>query len=323
MIHRQPPSTTETLLGLLIDLQWATWQDGNLLLTLAPTELPALVRSLAAQGFFPTQAWLHRLLAQGFDPHQPEQWFEARPYQVRSATLADLPTLLQLEGACWPEPLRATAEELQLRLTRFPEGQLALVWDGALVGVVYSQRIRDAAALRQHDFRSVAALHDPHGPIAQPLAINVFPAVQQYGLGDQLLEFLLQLATLTPGIRQVAAVTLCQAFAQQSLPMEQYIQLRSATGLPVDPILAFHVAHGAQIRGVVEGYRPPDTANQGKGVLIQYDLQTRLAPREERAAVTILQGGVSAFRYTVFATPLSDAVEQRTEQNQKCQDFLA
>jgi len=226
-----------------------------------------LLRSLAAQGFFPTQAWLRQFLAQGFDPRQPELWFEARTYCVRAATHADLPILLHLEAACWPTALCASAEELQQRLTRFPEGQLALELDGALVGVIYAQRITDTAALSRHDFRSVAALHDPQGTIAQPLAINVLPAVQQYGLGDQLLEFFLQLATITPGISQVAAVTLCQAFAQQTLPMERYIEQRGATGLPVDPILAFHVAHGAQIRGVVEGYRPPDLANQGKGVL--------------------------------------------------------
>jgi hypothetical protein len=101
-----PASTIATL---LVDLQWAVWQDGNLLLTLPPTELPILVRTLAAQGFFPTQAWMRRLLAQGFDPRQPEQWFEPRPYQVRPPTLADLPTCkLQSRTGSWPGLVKMT-----------------------------------------------------------------------------------------------------------------------------------------------------------------------------------------------------------------------
>ncbi|MBU6352359.1 MAG: type I polyketide synthase, partial [Chloroflexi bacterium] len=140
------------------------------------------------------------------------------------------------------------------------------------------------SALLQSNFRDVAALHDPAGPIAQPLAVNVLPSMQQYGLGDQLLEFLLQLATLNPAIERVAAVTLCKAYPQQSgTPMEEYIHQRNSYGLPVDPILAFHVAHGAQIRRTIDGYRPPDHANLGKGVLVEYDLRSRLAARSAAA----------------------------------------
>jgi len=65
--------------------------------------------------------------------------------------------------------------------------------------------------------------------------------------------------------------------------MEEYIHQRNSYGLPVDPILAFHVAHGAQIRRTIDGYRPPDHANLGKGVLVEYDLRSRLAARSAAA----------------------------------------
>jgi hypothetical protein len=97
-------------------------------------------------------------------------------------------------------------------------------------------------------------------PSPKALQLFLLPSMQQYGLGDQLLEFLLQLATLNPAIERVAAVTLCKAYPQQSgTPMEEYIHQHNSHGLPVDPILAFHVAHGAQIRP------PPTTPTWARG----------------------------------------------------------
>lgn len=244
-----------------------------------------VVYKWAMSGYFLTSAGFRRCVAAHDSLLQVanywetplNRWFEQRSYTIRHPNLADLPTLLHLEERCWIEPLRATEEELRQRIETYPEGHYAIDLDGDLVGVVYAQRIVDAAALMQTNFRDVATLHTADGSIAQPLAINIDPDVQQYGLGDQLLEFLLQLLTLNPDIEQVAAVTLCKQYYQQSdMPMEEYIYLQNAHGRPVDPILNFHVSHGAQILGVINDYRPADVENQGKGVLIAYDLQSRL-----------------------------------------------
>jgi len=89
---------------------------------------------------------------------------------------------------------------------------------------------------------------------------------------------------LNPAIERVAAVTLCKEYPLQGrIPMEEYIHQRNSYGLPVDPILAFHVAHGAQIRRTIDGYRPPDHTNLGKGVLVEYDLRNRVAARSAAA----------------------------------------
>ncbi len=244
----------------------------------------AMVRAMASAGLFPTSSWFRQYTESGLPAGDPSRWFEARPYTIRPAELSDLATLLQLEEECWIEGVRATESELHARIAGYPQGQLVLMMDGRVAAAIYSQRIRDTTALLHSNFRAVAALHDPAGPIAQPLAVNVFPALQQYGLGDSLLEFLLQLAALDPEISGVAAVTLCKSYDRHgALPMEEYIHQRSAHGLPVDPILAFHVAHGAEIRSVIDGYRPPDRANLGKGVLVEYDLRTRLDRRSRQA----------------------------------------
>ncbi len=271
-----------------IDLQMAAkgWSQPEGIVTAASpfwTAPAAACIELAAAGFFPTTGWVQQTITESAFDFLPQTGFEARPYQIRLATLADLPTLLHLEAECWIEPLQATAAELHQRIQRYPQGQYLLEMDSRVVGVIYSQRIVDAAALAESNFRDVAALHVADGPIVQPLAVNVLPAMQAYGLGDQLLEFLLQVATLQPDVARVVGVTLCQNYRQHSaMPMEAYIQLRNEHDQPVDPILNFHAAHGARISQVIDGYRPADLANQGKGVLVEYDLRTRLAGRNGR-----------------------------------------
>jgi len=199
-----------------------------------------------------------------------------RSYRIRRPRVDDLPTLLNLEEACWAEPLRASRAEILDRSKRFPQGQCAIEMDDRIVGIIYSQRITEVEALRGITCHEVSSLHDDQGPILQLLAVNVFSEVRQYGLGDQLLRFMLRYAGHKRGITGVCAVTLCKKYDRQaSMPMAEYIHKRDVQGLPLDPILRFHVFHGAIIKGLLPGYRPHDMANEGKGVLVEYDLRHR------------------------------------------------
>ncbi len=204
------------------------------------------------------------------------QHFEKRPYCVRHPKPEDLTSLIGLEAHCWPEPLRASDAEIQQRIESFPQGQCVLAQEGKVIGVVYSQRITHADALNRTNFKDVSSLHTQQGTIIQLLTLNMLPEMQQYGFGDQLLEFMLQYCTLQSGIDRVVGVTLCKDYASHaSIPMEEYIQQRNQRGERQDPILRFHESHGAQIKHTIAGYRPEDVANQGKGVFIEYDLRSR------------------------------------------------
>lgn len=208
--------------------------------------------------------------------------FQARDYRIRHARMEDIAALENLERHCWSQALQAPGDELANRLDTFPEGQFVLVLDNTITGVIYSQRIVHADALMGAQSDSVSTLHQAQGPIAQLLAVNIDPQYQERQLGDQLLEFILQYFSVTPGIESVVAVTLCRNYHRQKemdknppLGMEQYIKKRDARGLLHDPILRFHELHGANISGPIPGYRPKDTKNEGFGVLAIYDIRKR------------------------------------------------
>ena len=238
-------------------------------------EADAALLAAAEAGLFPNPTYFKK-----FPRHLPAtritlNLFERQDYRVRLAMIDDLPALLRLEEACWPERMRVAPSELEQRITRYPLGQWVIELRGEVLGVIYSQRIADLDRLRSSACRDLASLHDEHGSIVQLLGLNVFPESRHLGLGDRLLDLMLMRSSLQGGVKQVAGVTRCKDFRGASLDeLATYVRARDAAGNPSDPILQFHHGHGAELLDLVVGFRPEDTDNLGAGVLLRYDLVT-------------------------------------------------
>jgi len=97
-----------------------------------------------------------------------------------------------------------------------------------------------------------------------------------------LLEFMLRWRTLQQNIHTAAAVTRWSQYVNyQAIAPEEYLKLRSNEGHIVDPIVHMHEAHGAEIKALIANYRPQDVENKGYGVLVQYELESRLIESEK------------------------------------------
>ncbi|WP_129645083.1 GNAT family N-acetyltransferase [Peristeroidobacter agariperforans] len=209
--------------------------------------------------------------------------FCKRDYIVRYAAEGDIDRLCELEKLCW-QHTRTPKQRIRARLQKYPQGQFVLERAGRVLGVIYSQRIADVDALDEANATNVHRLHDDAGANIQLLAINVDPDAQNFGYGDQLLEFMLQRCGLVAGVDRVVAVTLCKDFdASGAHSMDRYIELQ---GNEQDAVLAFHQTHGATILKSVPGYRPQDRANGGQGVLVTYDIRHR-EPRSKQGDVVV------------------------------------
>ncbi|MCP4458659.1 MAG: GNAT family N-acetyltransferase, partial [Cytophagales bacterium] len=159
---------------------------------------------------------------------------------------------------------------------KYPQGQFVLEMGGEVLGVIYSQRIESAEKLDGETSSTVHRLHNDEGEVVQLLGINIHPEAQNQNLGDQLLEFMLQRCTAMNGVKSVLGATLCKDYdSSGALTFRQYIQYRDKQGKIEDPILSFHEFHGATIERALKGYRLKDTANEGFGVLIRYDIAQR------------------------------------------------
>ncbi|MCP5003320.1 MAG: GNAT family N-acetyltransferase, partial [Planctomycetes bacterium] len=202
--------------------------------------------------------------------------FEKRDYIIRHGAAKDLKTLYQLEKLCWERELQTPNAQIKARIEKYPQGQFVLEKEGKVLGVIYSQRIESAQKLEGETSSTVHRLHNEQGEVVQLLGINIHPEAQNQNLGDQLLEFMLRRCTVMNGVKSVLGVTLCKDYDfSGTLSFREYIQHRDKQGKIEDPILSFHESHGATIKRALKGYRLKDTANEGFGVLVCYDLAQR------------------------------------------------
>lgn len=198
---------------------------------------------------------------------------DGRQGVIRHPVTADLPVLFELEQQCWPPGTQASEDILRKRVEGNAAGHCLLELDGQIAGIIYSQRIENPRHLLTLTSENVASLHRPDGPIAQLLAVNVFPSLSQFGLGDVLLSCMLKRCIEEFRVQQIVAVTRCRDYPRHaSMSPAEYIAARDAEGHLLDPILRFHEDHGATIEELLPGYRPGDADNHGNGVLIRYDV---------------------------------------------------
>ncbi|UVM52819.1 condensation domain-containing protein [Pseudomonas sp. B21-015] len=259
-----------------------------------PVEAAHYLMALAGAGLFADPGMLHRLPLDGIDCAATSGCYRAREYRVRHVTLADMPALLTLEQACWPEGGRVDEHILRRRLNQDPAGQLALELKGEVVGVIYSQRITRIEGLFAVNFATVDQLFHGNGSTLQIQSLNILPTHQYSGYGDQLLEFMLQYCTLLNGVDTVVGVTRCKDYPKyRDIAQADYIHSRDERGVLLDPVLRFHELHGAQIERLVPGYRPADADNAGHGVLVRYDLACRQRQEIQLATVMVDQPAIS------------------------------
>jgi acyl transferase domain-containing protein len=217
-------------------------------------------------------------------------YFEKRPYKLRYAQLTDLPDLLRLEAECWSDIVCASAAQIERRLELFPQGQIVVVLDEKIVGVLYTQLIEDIAILHHTTYQQLSDCHSANGTILQLISINIQQNMQDQGLGDQLLDFVLYWSSLENEIDKIVGITRCKNYKSYShLSLQDYIDLHNAHPHGLDPILHFHTYRGAKVAKILAGYRPEDIDNQGTGILIEYDCvevkQNLLAKKQLPAAV--------------------------------------
>jgi acyl transferase domain-containing protein/SAM-dependent methyltransferase/acyl carrier protein len=238
-------------------------------------EADAALMAAAEAGLFPRPEYFRKFPSFLPASRITLNLLERQSFHVRLATAADLPALLRLEQACWPEDMRVPARELERRISSYALGQWLLELHEEVVGVIYSQRIADLDRLRCCKFQEIPELHDESGSIVQLLGLNVLPEMRHLGLGDRLLDLMLMRSSLQGGVRQVAGITRCKDFRGRTLEeLAAYVRQRDAAGHPIDPILQFHHGHGAELLELVAGFRPEDSDNLGAGVLLRYDLAT-------------------------------------------------
>jgi len=199
---------------------------------------------------------------------------------IRNVLPDEAERLAELEAACWPNGLGASADQIARRTEVFPEGQWVADLAGQTVGLAASQRISAAfLASTPVTFDAITDggcfthSHDPHGEILQLVSVSISRGARGLGIGRRLVDHEIHIAYGLEGVRRVLGVTRPRGFNRYPhMSIDDYVAARRESGIFLDPTLHFHLGSGARVVSVHPDYRPDDLESRGVGVLIEYDL---------------------------------------------------
>jgi GNAT superfamily N-acetyltransferase len=188
----------------------------------------------------------------------------SRTILMRRATLEDLPRLVEMNHAAYPELVEANVvwNEAQLRshVARFPQGQLVADMNGVPMGAVSTfivSRKRDP--LEPHTWLGITeggtfAGHDAGGDTLYLADIYVDPAAWGHGVGQTLYAAIRQLCVAL-GLRRIVAGGRLWSYHEQPETMvpEEYVA-RVLRGELRDRVLGSQMKAGFAVRGVLVGY---------------------------------------------------------------------
>ncbi len=200
---------------------------------------------------------------------------------IRSAQLDDVPQIVEIERSSWPPGMAAEPEEIRSRIELFPTGQLVAEIGDKVVAFASAQRVRSeffnvnrSAFPAVTDRGRFAGSHADDGDIYHLVGVCVLRSHQGFGLARVLIDRQIELARSLPGIERILGVTRPARYHKRAtMPIEQYVKFRTASGRLVDPVLAFHLDYGARLVAVLPGFRPEDRDSLGYGVLIEYPVR--------------------------------------------------
>ena len=105
--------------------------------------------------------------------------------RIRTASMADLDTVTDIEAACFPAAEAASREDFAARLAVYPDHFWLLEEDGRVVSFVNGM-VSDEPDLRDEMYAD-ASLHREDGAWQMIFGVNTLPAYRRRGLAGQVL----------------------------------------------------------------------------------------------------------------------------------------
>jgi GNAT superfamily N-acetyltransferase len=184
------------------------------------------------------------------------------PLTLRSATRADVPRLVALNAAAYPELLADgvvfDASQLLAHGHVFPEGQIVAEENGLIIGAI-ATLIVGCGALEPHAWTDITsfgtfACHDPRGDTLYLADVYADPAVHGRGVGPALYGALFDLCR-RKNLRRVVAGGRLWGYHEVSSQLSPAAYVDEVVrGVRKDRVLTSQLRAGFRVRSVLTGY---------------------------------------------------------------------
>jgi len=224
-----------------------------------------------------------------------------RKVRLRRLQASDYPAIVELQLVCFPLMKPWTSEQFKSQLTLFPEGQLAIEYEGRLVASAASLILDFDLYSDWHDWaklsdKGMIRNHDPKGDTLYGIEIMVHPDFRGMRLARRLYDARKQLCRDRNLMRMVIGgrIPSFKKYAKR-LSAEEYVERVQRKQL-VDPVLTTQLSNGFKLLRLIPDYLPSDEDSSGVATHMEW---TNLAyvPDQKRHLTSVQRVRVAAVQY--------------------------
>ncbi len=216
---------------------------------------------------------------------------------LRSATRADVPRLVALNAAAYPELLADgvvfDAAQLMAHTHVFPEGQIVAQENGVIIGAIATLIVSSGAAMKSHAWTDITsfgtfAAHDPRADTLYLADVYADPAAHGRGVGPALYGALFDLCK-RKNLRRVVAGGRLWGYHEVSSQVSPAAYVDEVVrGVRRDRVLTSQLRAGFVVHAVLDGYLD-DWRSAGFATHLVWDNPSLAAAQEPRASSVPLE----------------------------------
>jgi len=195
--------------------------------------------------------------------------------RVRPLTADDFDQLIALEKQCFPGMATWSREQVESQLDVFPEGQLVVEYDGEIVASSSGLIVDFDDYEDWHDWKHISdegfiRNHNPDGDTLYGIEIMVHPDFRGLKLARRLYDARKQLAR-EKNLRRIIIGGRIPGYGPYADQMtaREYVE-RVMNKVLYDPVLTAQIANGFQLKRLIPGYFPSDSASRGYATFLEW-----------------------------------------------------
>jgi predicted amidohydrolase/ribosomal protein S18 acetylase RimI-like enzyme len=198
-----------------------------------------------------------------------------RNIHVRRLTIDDFDALLEMQKLCFPGMQTWGRDQIASQIKHFPEGQLAVEYEGRLVASSSSLIVDFSHYTEWHNWKVMSAdgyitNHDPRGDTLYGIEIMVHPDFRGLKLSRRLYDVRKELCR-EKNLARIIIGGRIPGYGQHAAEMSarEYVEQVMSRNL-FDPVLTAQMANGFVLKGLIPNYFPSDTASRGYATFLEW-----------------------------------------------------
>jgi predicted amidohydrolase/ribosomal protein S18 acetylase RimI-like enzyme len=198
-----------------------------------------------------------------------------RAILLRPLVIEDFDALVAMQALCFPDMPTWSREQIESQLRVFPEGQLAIEYEGVLVASASSLIVDFEDYSDWHNWKEIAdngfiRNHDPRGDTLYGIEIMVHPEYRGLKLARRLYQGRRGLARRFNLARSIVGGRIPNYHAHAAtLSAREYAE-QVVEGRIYDPVLTTQSANGFVLKQLIPNYFPSDVASCGYATFLEW-----------------------------------------------------